>query len=686
MNRLPIEKVINALTQSTGRKLVESASGWMACCPVHDDRNPSLSVSEGKDGRALLKCFAGCSTESILKALGMTNGDLLLGSSETSTADVSIRPERPQRNSPSKNPKREERSKQTWPTSSEAIAALERTRGPRSAAWTYRDPDWREVGIILRWDRNGGGKEIRPLANTVNGWVVGAMPEPRPLYRLDGISQADVVFVVEGEKTADAGYSIGLNATTASGGSNAAGQSDWSKLAGKNVVIFPDNDRPGRKYAEAVAGIVTRLDPPATVRIVDLSYDWTELPDKGDLADWCEAHDSTQPEALRERIEALASKTKPWIQDSGTVTPSTRPRTRRAILQRFSEVEPESLRWLWSGRILSGMLTVVTGNPAGGKSFLMADMVARVTTGSEWPDSADNDGAGDVILVNVEDAVAVVQRPRLDAAGADVKRVRRIQRVELTAGDDVIEERSFSIMDAAEVLRSAVEQLERPRLIILDPLAAFLAGVRSNDQGDIRAAFSPMVQLAEDFDVAIVFVHHNRKSAGSHSSERMAGSLQIGATVRQSWEVVRDPEDEERRLFLPGKNSNAKDRGGLGFHIIDSAVVQSDDGAFVGKVQWHPDSVELSADQAARFETDEESRDPWPVAWLRDFLDHGPKDASEGNREAKAVGLSPKQIRTARQRLKVVPRKSDFEGGWIWELPDTAPGRDSGSITPPEVV
>lgn len=332
------------------------------------------------------------------------------------------------------------------------------------------------------------------------------------------------------------------------------------------------------------------------------------------------------------------------------------------------------------------MLTVISGNPAGGKSFLMADMVARVTTGSHWPDGTDNDDAGDVILVNVEDAVAVVQRPRLDAAGADVERVRRIQRVELTVGDDVVEEGSFSIMEAAEVLRSAVQQLERPRLIILDPLAAFLAGVRSNDQGDIRAAFSPMVQLAEEFDVAIVFVHHNRKSTGSHASERLAGSLQIGATVRQSWEVVRDPEDENRRLFLPGKNSNAKDRGGLGFRIVDSAISQSDDGDFVGKVEWEPDNVEMSADQAARFETDEESRDPWPVTWLRDFLDHGTRAASEGTREAKAVGLSPKQLRTARQRLKVVTRKSDFEGGWIWELPNSDSERGSCSANPPEAA
>lgn len=173
------------------------------------------------------------------------------------------------------------------------------------------------------------------------------------------------------------------------------------------------------------------------------------------------------------------------------------------MLQKFSDVEPESLKWLWAGRIPSGMLTVVSGNPGEGKSLALTDMVARVTNGSDWPDGSRASEPGDVILINVEDAVAAVQRPRLDAAGADVERVRRIEAVELTHDEGVVESKSFSIMDAADVLRSALEQLDNPRLIVLDPLAAFLAGVRSNDQGDIRAALAPLVQLSEEFDVAI---------------------------------------------------------------------------------------------------------------------------------------------------------------------------------------
>ncbi|NQV22937.1 MAG: AAA family ATPase, partial [Rhodopirellula sp.] len=560
----------------------------MACCPAHDDHHPSLSASEGKDGRVLLNCFAGCSIESVLAALSLTASDLFSAPSGPSVAGGSVKFQQSQETSSPQKPQQAKRSKQTWRTSREAIAALEKSRGARSAAWTYRDAAWLEVGVVLRWDRADGGKDILPLTKTVDGWQCGGMPDQRPLYRLGEISQSDVVYVVEGEKAADAGYSIGLNVTTSSGGGKAVEKSDWSPLAGKNVAIIPDNDAPGLEYAETVAGIVTQLDPPATVRILDLKDDWPELPDKGDLADWCDAHDSVEPKTLRERIEALASKAEPWIPHTVTQRSANTQMMRRAILQPFSEVEPETLRWLWPGRIPSGMLTVISGNPAGGKSFLMIDMVARVTKGTDWPDGSPAEEPGDVILVNVEDAVAIVQRPRLDAAGADTSRVMRIDGVELTTGDEVVESQTFCIMQAAEVLRSALEQLDRPRLVILDPLAAFLAGVRSNDQGDIRAALSPLVQLAEEFDVAIVFVHHNRKGTGSHASERMAGSLQIGATVRQSWEVVKDPEDENRRLFLPGKNSNAKDRGGLAFQIVDSDRPFSDDGDFVGKVDWQP--------------------------------------------------------------------------------------------------
>jgi hypothetical protein len=48
------------------------AGRWIARCPAHADRAPSLTVAEGRDGRALLHCFAGCSLAVILQSAGLT--------------------------------------------------------------------------------------------------------------------------------------------------------------------------------------------------------------------------------------------------------------------------------------------------------------------------------------------------------------------------------------------------------------------------------------------------------------------------------------------------------------------------------------------------------------------------------------------------------------------------------------
>lgn len=504
------------------------------------------------------------------------------------------------------------------------------------------------------------------------------MAEARPLYRLKDLLRADrsvVVFVVEGEKAADAANAIGLLATTSSGGCKAASKSDWTPLAGRLVVIILDNDEPGREYAQQVAGILTKLDPPATVRIINLADDWPELPPKGDIADWCDAHDAVESETLRARLEELIQRAAEWKSNAdeseGPGAPS-KLLGRSVVLQSFADVVPQQLRWLWPGRLPLGMLSLVSGNPAMGKSFLMADIIARVTRGLRWPDASESDEPmppGDVILLNAEDAVAACQRPRLDAAGADASRVHRIDAIEQRIDSETVERRAFNIVHAADDLREAAKQLPDLRLIVLDPLAAFLAGVRSNDQDEIRNALSPLVELAEELDVALVFVHHNRKGTGSHSSERLSGSLQIGATMRQVWEVFADPEDKDRRLFVAGKNSNARDRGGLAFRIVDSTIKQSESGEFVGRVKWDENLLQLSADDLAFQSLDNEERDPWPVEWLRDFLRNGARSAREVQQAAKQDGITDKQLRTARNRVGIKPAKAGFSEGWVWGLP-----------------
>ncbi|MDP2431812.1 MAG: phage/plasmid primase, P4 family [Pseudomonadota bacterium] len=123
--------------------------------------------------------------------------------------------------------------------------------GPATAKWDYLDAEGHLIAVVYRYDPPGRKKEFRP-------WDARrrkpAPPEPRPLYNQPGIVTADQVVLVEGEKCAKALIDAGICATTAMHGANApVEKTDWSPLAGKAVLIWPDKDKPGWAYAEAAS-------------------------------------------------------------------------------------------------------------------------------------------------------------------------------------------------------------------------------------------------------------------------------------------------------------------------------------------------------------------------------------------------------------------------------------------------
>jgi len=133
------------------------------------------------------------------------------------------------------------------------------------------------------------------------------MPSPRPLYGLPDVAAAPRVFVTEGEKAADAARLLGFVATTSAHGSQSASKTDWTPLAGKEVVILPDNDAAGADYANDVARRLSECEPRPTVKIVALPG----LPESGDIADLVEAAGETGLDALRREIEAAAESASP---------------------------------------------------------------------------------------------------------------------------------------------------------------------------------------------------------------------------------------------------------------------------------------------------------------------------------------------------------------------------------------
>ncbi len=267
----PVDLVLSKLPDAK-----PCGEGWTARCRAHDDKHPSLSVGTGDGGRALVYCHAGCDKEKIVKAIGLTMADLM--------PETTARPSRTKQLPSAKT------SGPAFDTMELAVAALERSRGPRTAIWTYHSADDEPVGAVVRWNRTDGGKDVRPVSRQPDpsgGWAPTAMPDPRPLYRLPHlVRKPDLpVYVVEGEKCAEVVAALGLLATTSAGGSSAPGKSDWTPLAGRDVIILPDHDQAGAKYANAVARLLSSLTPAAKVKVVNLTDAWPDLPEGGDIAD-----------------------------------------------------------------------------------------------------------------------------------------------------------------------------------------------------------------------------------------------------------------------------------------------------------------------------------------------------------------------------------------------------------------
>ena len=123
--------------------------------------------------------------------------------------------------------------------------------GPATAKWDYLDAEGKLIAVVYRYDPPGGKKEFRPWDARRRKM---APPEPRPLYNQPGMTIADAVALVEGEKFAQTLIDAGVIATTAMHGANApVDKTDWSPLAGKAVLIWPDRDKPGWDYAMAAA-------------------------------------------------------------------------------------------------------------------------------------------------------------------------------------------------------------------------------------------------------------------------------------------------------------------------------------------------------------------------------------------------------------------------------------------------
>lgn len=484
LTETPAERLLARL------KRVKSAGArkWMAQCPVHDDQTQSLSVAEGRDGRVLLNCHAGCETTAIVGTIGLRMADLY-------PAD-SVPP-------------------------AKAAKAPPTTRTQTMVkSYDYTDADGTLVFQACRFVDTATGKKTfkqrRP--DGTGGWTWSLGDVAPVLYRLPeviaAVEDGKRVFVVEGEKDADALSELGYVATTCPMGAGKWRESFSAHLTNADVVILPDNDTPGKSHGEQVAASLVSAG--ATVKVVNLPG----LPEKGDVSDWLDKGGDL------DELETLIGQTPRWTGDAMQQAHRTRWRLDElwendAIMRPPPPIVP---RFAWASRS-----TLLAAREKAGKSTLTGFLTAAVSNGTRFLDGQC--AQGDVLVIGLEEFIGDTAR-RLREFRADPKHVYLVDRF---AGEPAMRGAEF---------RDHVESVA-PLLVIIDSLTAFGLGIVSDDNNasQMQSVVQPLTDVVHSLGCALIIIHHTTKATG-----KSRGSTAITAGVDLVVEIDIPREDTDPTL------------------------------------------------------------------------------------------------------------------------------------------
>lgn len=514
----PLDRVLAALDIKRTK-----ATQYSAHCPAHDDNSPSLSIGVQEDGTVGLRCQAKCKTDNVVAAMGLTMADLFPSKGRAKPAKVKQKPTPTAKTKPPK-PITNAELDEAW---DEAVKLC-----PRGfnlvTIYPYRDASAEMWSWRARYENpKTGKKKIYPFHHDGSDWVLKEPTAPRagkPLYRLpEVLAAADPVFIVEGEKCADALAARDIATTTSGGGSSNASKADWTPLAGRTCVIWPDNDDPGAQYAADVSGILQNLD--CDVAVIDVPA--LDLPDKGDAADWL----ATNATATAADVLALP-----------TVEPEKQESPADTLFQNLVPLGPD----VWAaadtphphlfqqdhvGIFPVGEVTVIGSPGRTGKTTILVAMATRHLLG-EPLGGLPPTGQGPIVVLSAEDTPTQFAR-KLKAVkhfikAADWSKVEQgfivpdfdaptlaqlRQLVSIDRGQPAVAPEVATMVDALHRLQSA----KGIGVIFIETASTWNAA--NEDNPSFRALIAAAKEIARSLNVAVVLTHHVSQSSGSNLSK-----------------------------------------------------------------------------------------------------------------------------------------------------------------------
>ena len=458
------EEFARRLAKARGRN-----GQWEACCPAHEDSAPSLSIGTGKEGRLLLHCHAGCTTEDILGAMGLTMDALFPEESSHRGKDASQ----------NGNGKQE-------------IAAT----------YDYTDAQGTLLFQVVRFLPKDF-RQRRPAPQ--GGWFWNLGETPRVLFRLpailDAIAAGRTIYIAEGEKDALTLIGWGLDATTCPGGAGKWRPEYTASLHGaKAVIILADNDPTGLSHASQVqtllaqSGIRAFLAPP--------------FPSAKDVTEWAvQGHGA---EAFADHIADLQEDILP-----------------EAVCA--ADIVPRPIDWLVKDFLLAREYAVLGAEGGKFKTTTMLAIAAAIAGGYLVLGGFDAADPRPVLIVSEEDPEEVL-RNRLDAMirgnDWDAQQVlRRIHIIALKACRITEPRWQMHIQEQAKKHQCC--------MICFDPLADLLDGENAEKDNEVaRPVIRWFRKLGRLGFTPLVVAHYGKQNEARSGQSRIRGASAWNAGAR----------------------------------------------------------------------------------------------------------------------------------------------------------
>jgi hypothetical protein len=242
------------------------------------------------------------------------------------------------------------------------------------------------------------------------------------------------------------------------------------------------------------------------------------------------------------------------------------------VIRRLSEVKAKNIEWLIHPVLAKGKLTIFHGEPGKGKSQASIYTAAEVSRGGTYFDGQQIE-EGEVLFITSEDEASDTLKPRLMACGANVNNIIELRWIVKKDGKINM----FNLEQHIPQLKKAVQQLPNLKLIIIDPISAFLGKVDGNS-GGVRGLFAEVKPIVEERGCALLVIAHNNKTSGMRALNKISGNGAFGAATRIAYVFGDNPShqiiDDEEGKFIMAQSKNNLERQETNSQIYDIEAVE----------------------------------------------------------------------------------------------------------------